>query len=591
MKQFFKIMFASMLGFILTLIVVFFIFVGIIASLVSLGKKETVAVDKNSVLLIKFEQPITERSTNNPFEKIDFRSMKSKEVTGLDDILKNIKKAQTDNNIKGIYLDLSIVPARISTLQEIRNALLEFKKTKKFIISYSEMYMQGTYYLASVSDKIYINPEGYFLFKGLAANYMFLKGTLGKLDLDMQVIRHGKFKSAVEQFTNDKMSDANKLQTMAYIKSVWNNMLSDISLSRNISLNELNRIADEFKIETPKDAVKYRLVDGLAYKDEVLAELASLVKVKDINKIKYITLGKYSKAPESKSVISGKKDRIALVYASGEIQSGEGDDNTIGSEKISKAIRQARMDNKVKAIVLRVNSPGGSALASDVIWREVVLAKLVKPVVVSMGDLAASGGYYISCGASKIFAEPNTLTGSIGVFGIIPNLKGLLNKKLGITLDGVKTDEYADIGDITRPITTGEKAIFEREIDNIYHTFLKHVSEGRKLSVSNVDSIAQGRIWCANDAKRIGLIDNIGGINDAISAAADLAKIKEYKVTYLPEQKDVIKQLLESLTGEDVKTNYIKKELGENYIYFESLKNAAQMKGIQARLPFDFILN
>ena len=367
-----------------------------------------------------------------------------------------------------------------------------------------------------------------------------------KLDIDMQVIRHGKFKSAVEPFTNDKMSDANKLQTMVYIKAVWNNFLTDISLSRNISVNELNKIADEFKIETPNDAVKYRLIDGVAYKDEVLNELASLVKVKDINKIKYITLGKYTRAPENKTQTYGKKDRIAVVYASGEIQGGEGDDNTIGSDRISKALRQARLDKKVKAIVLRVNSPGGSALASDVIWREVILARQVKPVVVSMGDLAASGGYYISCGATKIYAEPNTLTGSIGVFGIIPNIQGLLNKKLGITIDGVKTDEYADIGDLTRPLTAGEKAIFEKEIDNIYHTFLKHVSEGRKLSVSSVDSIGQGRIWSAYDAKRIGLVDNIGGINDAIKAAAELAKIKDYRVTYLPEQKDVFKQLVES---------------------------------------------
>ena len=591
MKQFFKMMFASMVGFILTITIVVFIFIGIIASIVSLGKKEAVTVERNSVLLIKFDQPITERSVNSPFDKIDFRSMKSKEVTGLDDILKNLKKAETDDNIKGIYLDLSVVPARISTLQEIRNALLEFKKTKKFIISYSEMYTQGTYYLASVSDKIYINPEGYFLFKGLSANYMFFKGALSKLDIDMQVIRHGKYKSAVEPFTNDKMSEANKQQTMAYINAVWNNMLTDISLSRNISVTDLNRIANDFKIETPEDAVKYKLVDAVAYKDEVLNSLASLLKVKEIKKIKYITLGKYTRAPENKINTYSKKDKIALVYASGEIQSGEGDDNTIGSERISMAIRHARMDDKVKAIVLRVNSPGGSALASDVIWREVILAKQAKPVVVSMGDYAASGGYYIACGASKIYAEPNTLTGSIGVFGIIPNLQGLLNKKLGITFDGVKTDEYADVGDITRPLSSGEKGIFEREIDNIYHAFLKHVSEGRKLSVSAVDSIAQGRIWSAYDAKRIGLVDNIGGINEAILAAAELAKLKEYKVTYLPEQKDMLKQLMESLSGEDVKASYLKKELGANYIYFETLKNAAEMKGIQARLPFDLIIN
>ena len=584
-------MFASMVGFLLTIIIFTVIGCIIIASIVSLAGKETVYVDKNSVLYIRFDQPINERERNNPFDKIDFRTMKAKESTGLDEILKNLKKAETDKNIKGIYLDLTFIPTRISTIQEIRNALLDFKKSKKFIISYSENYTQGTYYLASVADKIYINPQGYFLFKGLSANYMFFKGTLSKLDVDMQVIRHGKYKSAVEIFTNEKMSEPNKQQTMAYIQGVWNNMLADISLSRNISVSDLNSLADGMKIQTAEDALKYKMVDKIAYKDEVLADLASLIGEKDFNKINYISMAKYSKAPENKSKISSKKDKLAVIYAFGEIQGGEGDDNTIGSEKISKAIRQARLDKSIKAIVLRVNSPGGDALASDVIWREVVLAKQVKPVVVSMGDYAASGGYYISCAASKIIAEPNTLTGSIGVFGIIPNFQGLLNKKLGITVDGVKTDQFADFGNTTRPLSPAERSILEFEIERIYKTFIKHVSEGRKIPVATVDSIAQGRIWNANDAKRIGLVDDIGGINYAVTVAAGLAKIKDYKITYLPAQKDIFKQIVESISGEDVKANYIRKELGENYIYFENLKIAAGMKGIQTRLPFDLIIN
>jgi protease-4 len=314
---------------------------GIIASIVSFAGKETVTVEKNSLLYIKFDQPIQERSTNNPFEKIDFRTFKSKEAPGLNDILKNLKKAESDNKIKGIFLDLSIVPARISTLQVIRQALLDFKKTNKFIYSYAEVYSQGTYYIASIADKVYINPQGYFLFKGLAAQSLFFKGALQKLDIDMQVMRHGKFKSAAEPFISDRMSDENKLQTLTYINGVWKNMLYDISQSRNIKVEELDRLANEYKIETPADAAKYRLVDKLAYKDEVLADLATKLEVKEADKIKYMSLTKYTRVVPEKSKSSSLKDKIAVVYASGEIQSGEGDDNTIGSERISKAIRKA----------------------------------------------------------------------------------------------------------------------------------------------------------------------------------------------------------------------------------------------------------
>ena len=383
----------------------------------------------------------------------------------------------------------------------------------------------------------------------------------------------------------------NKEQTMAYISSVWKNMLTDISASRNISVEELNKLANDFKIESADDAVKYKLADKTAYKDEVLADLASRVGEKDFTKTKYITLNKYVKVPENKKTDYKIKDKIAIIYASGEIGGGEGDDKSIGSERISKAIREARLDKNIKAIVLRVNSPGGSALASDVIWREVVLAKLVKPVVVSMGELAASGGYYISCAANKIIAEPNTLTGSIGVFGMIPNIKGLLNKKLGVTIDGVKTDKYGDFGNISRPLTKSEISIFEREIDNIYQVFIKHVSEGRNMSVEKVDNIAQGRIWGAIDAKQIGLVDEIGGIDKAVETAATLAKLKTYRITSLPEEKEFFKQLMESISGEDVKTQFMKNQLGENYIYFENLKKASEMKGIQARLPFNLIIN
>ena len=314
-------------------------------------------------------------------------------------------------------MTLAQYPLVYQLWKKIRNELLEFKKSGKFIVSYSEMYTQGSYYIASLADEIYLNPQGYFLFKGLAANYMFLKGTLEKLDIDMQVIRHGKYKSAVEPFISDKMSEANKLQTMTFIMAIWNNYLSDISHSRNISVSELNKLANDFRIQTPDDALKFKLVDKLGYKDELLADLASRTNTKAVDKIKYISLGKYIKVSDKKIHKSGKKENIAVVYANGEIMDGAGDDKTIGSETLSKAIREARLNKSIKAIVLRVNSPGGSALASDIIWREVVLARQVKPVVVSMGDVAASGGYYISCAANKIIADPNTITGLIGVFG------------------------------------------------------------------------------------------------------------------------------------------------------------------------------
>jgi protease IV len=589
MKQFFKFMFASMAGFLLIFLIFFFITIGMIMSIAALSKKEVVIVPKNTVLHLKFDQAIPDRSSNNPFENFNFSTMRSNESPGLNDILDNIKKAKADENIKGIYLDLSTVPAGVATLDEIRNALLDFKSSGKFIISYGETYTQKAYYLATVADKICLNPAGIIEFKGINGEILFFKGLLEKLDVDMQIIRHGKFKSAVEPFVYDKMSEPNKLQTLKYITSIWDHLLDGISAGRKISKNDLNAIADGFKIKTAEDAVKNKLADKLMYKDEILAELRSNLGIGENDKISVMTMSKYINAPDKTRKMAKSHYKIAVIYAIGEIESGVGNDKIIGSERISEAIRKARLDTSVKAIVLRVNSPGGSALASDVIWRELVLAKKVKPVVASMGDVAASGGYYISCAATKIVADQNTITGSIGVFGMIPNLKGLFNNKLGITFDNVKTNTHADFGTTTRAMTEDEKDIIQTDVENIYHTFISHVAEGRKMTTDEVDSIGQGRVWSGADAIKIGLIDGFGGLDTAIHLAAKLAKISDYRITSLPEQKEPLQQIIESLKGssDDV---LLKKELGDAYDYYMYIQNIKNMKGVQAVMPYQIII-
>lgn len=587
MKQFFKFTLASMLGFLLAGFLLILITIGIIVSAVSSGKNETVVVPEKTILMLTLDQPVSDRSSDNPFAHMNFSRPDVSTQLGLNDIISSIKKAESDSKIKGIYLELGDVPSGQATIEEIRNALIEFKKSGKFIVSYAEVFTQKSYYLASVSDKIYLNPAGDMEFKGMVGQVMFFKGLLDKIDVEAQVIRHGKFKSAVEPFTLDKMSEPSKVQTLTFISGMWNHLLNGISASRKISVDDLNAIANEYKIQSPQDAVNLKMVDKLLYKDEVLDELKNRVGATKIKDLKLMKLGKYAKAPDA-----GKKssdDKIAVIYATGDIISGDGDDQTIGSESISKAIRKARLDEKVKAIVLRVNSPGGSALASDIIWREMVLAKKAKPVVVSMGNVAASGGYYIACAADKIYAYPNTITGSIGVFGIIPNMKEMFSKNLGITFDQVKTNPYADYMSVTRPMTDGEKKIITHSIENIYSMFTKHVAEGRKMTVAQIDSIGQGRVWSGVDAKRIGLVDEFGGLTDAINEAAKLAKLKEYNTMELPEQKDTFEQLMETFSG-DKSSVFLKNELGSAYPYFSYLSRMSRMEGIQALMPYDFII-
>ncbi len=588
MKQFFKFMFASMAGSFLLWLIVFFIFMSMIASIASFTKKTTVEVKPNSVLTLKLDQPIPDRTSDSPFGNFDFNAMKNGKVLGLDNLLATIKHASKDGKIKGIFLDLTDVPSGMATIEEVRNALLDFKKSGKFIISYSEEYSQRAYYLASVADKIYLNPQGSLTFKGLAAELVFIKGTLEKLDVQTQIVRHGKFKSAVEPLTQNKMSDANRLQYQTMLDAIWKHTLDGIAKQRKVSAEELNRIADSLKVQIADDALTYKLVDKLLYRDEVYEDLCTRLGEKKADKISFISSSKYFKAKGKEKFNLGRK-KIAVVYAIGDIGGGEGDEKTIGSDKLSEAIRDARNDSAVRAIVLRINSPGGSALASEVIWREVVLAQKVKPVVVSMGDVAASGGYYIACGAGKIFAQPNTLTGSIGVFGIIPNLENFFKNKLGITFDAVKTNKYSDYISVTRGMQPYETQALTRQIENIYKVFIGHVAEGRKMKTEDVDSIGQGRVWSGLDAKRIGLVDEIGGLQNAIESAAKLAKITDYKIEKYPKFKDPLSQIIQDLMDESSETK-VKEVLGENYTYYKYLQNIQNQKGIQARLPFDILI-
>lgn len=567
----------------------FFIVSMFIASMIALAGKQQVVIEPNSVLQLSFDKAVPERSPAAPFAFSSSEFFKTTNVPGLLETLDLIKKAAKDDNIRGIYLDMSDIPSGLATLEEIRNELLEFKKSGKFIYAYGEVYSQKAYYLATVADHICVNPEGSIDFKGISGQVMFLKGLLEKLDINAQIIRHGKYKSAIEPFITDRMSEANKEQTLTYISAIWNHMVGKVAEARKLTPEFLKVTADSLKLQTAEDAVERGFADQAAYKDQFIDMLKAKAGIKGDDKLKLISLNKYK---DTKPANIGKRssNKIAIIYAVGDIGGGEGTDESIGSEKISKAIRKARLDKSIKAIVFRINSPGGSALASDVIWREVSLASKVKPVVASMGNLAASGGYYIACAADTIIANPTTLTGSIGVFGIIPDFQKFFNNKLGITFDQVGTNSNSDYISVTRPMTSYEQKIMTNSIERIYSTFIGHVSEGRNMSTAQVDSIGQGRVWSGVDGLRINLVDETGGLRTAITVAAAMAKLKDYRTVGLPEQKDPFSQIMEELSGDsqDVK---LKAQLGMFYPYFKEIQSISKMKGVQARLPYEIDIN
>lgn len=587
MKQFFISFFGTLTGIFVSIIILGLIVAGFFAAAVSMSDKPF-RLKQKSILHIKLDDILPERSSNPSFREL-YKDPDGglKKKIGLNDFLENIQKAKADSNIKGIYLDLSFIPSGIATVEEVRNALIDFKKSGKFIISYSEIYTQKAYYLASVADKIYLNPTGFMEWKGIGSQVMFYKGLLNKLEIEMQIFRHGKFKSAIEPFDLEKMSDANRKQIKAYTGSIWNHLVQGVSVARKIEMGELNRFADEILIQNADSAVKYGLVDELKFKDEIIDIFRSKLELKEKDKINFVSIEEIDKS-ERKSR-SKAKEKIALIYAVGSIEGGQGDDNTIGSDKISKTIRDARKDSTIKAIVLRVNSPGGSALASDVIWREVVLAQKEKPVIVSMGNVAASGGYYIACAADVIVADPNTITGSIGVFGLLPNMKNFFNNKLGITIDTANTNGHSDFGSVFRPVTSFEGAVIQKSVEEIYRDFITKVGKGRKMSTDKVDSIGQGRVWSGVDAKRIGLVDELGGIEHAIALAAKRAKLEDYKLIELPKLKDPFQEFFNDWS-DDSEAMVLSKEMGEYYQYYRSFKSMVNSKGVQARLPYDLII-
>jgi len=585
MKNFLKYLLASILGFIIASLVLFFIFIGIIGGMVSSSNKLP-EVKENSILYINLNKEIVDRSANDPFKGFDFMSMQTKTSIGLNNILKAIENAKDDSKIKGIVMEVDAVNAGAATTNEIRNALLNFKESGKFILSYNDLYSQKAYFLSSVADKIYMNPEGLVDWVGLRSEVMYYKNILEKLGVEPQIIRHGKFKSAVEPFMLDKMSPENREQISTFIGSIWNYWVESISKSRNISVAELNRFANEMVIRNGKTSYENKLIDSLIYKDQFIDIVKKKLGISDKKDISSISLDDYAKIPTPLKGKGLSKNKIAVIYATGEIVMGSVTEGSIGSDGISKAIRDARRDSTIKAIVLRVNSPGGSALASEVIWREMVLAKKVKPVIVSMGDVAASGGYYISAPADTILADPTTITGSIGVFGMYFSVKEGMNKKLGINVETVTTNSHSDFGSLYRQLTAEERAVAQLGVEDIYQSFIGHVSEGRNIPVARVDEIGQGRVWSGANAINIKLIDDFGGLKAAIKIAVKKAKLDDYRLTELPKQKDPIQQLIEDLTG-NTKISILKNELGFAYRQYNNIMNMVSNQGVQARIPYN----
>lgn len=586
MKDFFKYLLASMLGISLTLIIIFFLFLGLVKSMMSYAENEIAIVPSKTILYINFNQAINDRAPAPSF--FDALDPSKTDAIGLDDILKNLEKAKVDPNIEGIYMELGFVQAGVSTLEEIRDAMIDFKESGKFIVTYSEYMSQGAYYLSSISDKIYLNPKGMLLFKGLNAQVIFYKGLLEKLSVEAQIVRHGQFKSAVEPYMLDKMSKASRKQTQTYINSIWNSMLQSIAESRGMEVSELNKIADNLEIFDAEIILKKGLVDGLKYKDEVLLELKERLSIEENKDISSMSIAKYTNTPNLTT--NKSRDRIAIIYAKGMMMAGEGNDEYIGSKGISRAIRKARKDDRVKAIVFRINSGGGDMIASEVIRREIELATKVKPVIASYGDVSASGGYWATCQATKIIAKKTCLTGSIGVFGMMPNIQGLLNDKLGITTDNVNTNKNSDFVNITRPLSSYEKAVLQANVEKGYSNFIELVAESRGLRKSFIDSIGQGRVWSGKDALELGLIDEFGGLKRAIELAAEAANLDTYRIRELPMQKDPVQELIENLMSSNIQTKIMKNELGDAYKYVKFIKEFSKIKGIQARIPFELII-
>jgi protease IV len=590
MGQFFKYIFASLLGTLIGLTI--FSFLGLmilLGILFAAGGTEDKTVADNSVLRLNLDHEIEERSSDDFFSSLNPFDSEERGTLGLLNLRQSIKHAKSDDKIKGIILDLHNTHHGFGTLEELRNALLDFKTSGKFIVAYSETYSEGSYYLASIADKIFLPSSGLLEFNGLKVELLYFKGTLDKLLIKPEVFKVGEFKSAVEPFLFDKMSDANRTQVRSFLNSIYTVYIANVAMARGLDEKALKDISENMLVRNANDALKYKLITDVGYYDQVGQFIRTKLNKGPKDKINFISFNKYESSIEKDKEHDDDAD-VSVIFASGEIQQGKGSNHIIGSEKTAGEIRKARMNDKVKAIVIRINSPGGSAIASDIIWREIYLARKVKPVIASMSDVAASGGYYIAMACDTIVAHQNTITGSIGVFGLLFNGKDFLKEKLGITSDVEKTGKYSDIMTFTRELSDEEKAIIQMEVENIYLDFTAKAAEGRHMNVESLRKIAEGRVWSGTEAKQNGLIDLFGGLDYAINIAAKKAKLADgYSIAYFPEQKNMLLKQLFSSFNEEVKMDF-STELSKYYPYVKTLNDLEKMEGIQARLPYKIII-
>lgn len=586
--KFFKMVLAVIVGMgVVTVlfIVAMVVMIGaVISSSDGMSSQNVVTVNENSVLKMDLSHTIMEQNKNEDF---NFTSGKFKitENLGLQNIVRTIEKAKTDDNIKGIYLPLSSMPNGFATTDVIRRSLVDFKESGKFIVAYGEYASQKAYYLASVADKIYINPEGIVEIRGIGTQLTFFKRMLDKLEAEVQVFKVGTFKSAIEPFIREDVSEPNRKQLEYLLGGIKEDFINNISKSRGITTVELESAINELKITSAEKAVELGLIDAAFYADEVIADLTARLAMDEEEEIEFIDMNKYGSSITTESVVT--KNKVAVVYAEGDIVSAKAEDK-LSSEEFAEIIRKLRIDADVKAIVLRVNSPGGSALASEVIWRELELVKKTKKLVVSMGDLAASGGYYIACGADYIFAEENTITGSIGVFGLVPNFETFLENKIGVTFDEVNLNTHASMNGVTNKFDELEHQVIQNGVERVYNTFTQRVADGRNMHQDSVKVYAEGRVWTGEQALDIGLVDKIGDLDAAIAYAAELSELEEYRLREFPAKKDPMEQLMENFGLEAIKIKLLKAELGEDYKYYEQVKNVkSNFNTIQMRMPFD----
>lgn len=556
----------------------------LLGALLGSSSDEEIIVKENSVLDLKLDFPIKDFAAKTIYKEYPFLNDNKK--VGLFNIIDAINYAATDNKIKGISIDNNFIDAGVSQVKAIREALIKFKDSGKFILSYADVYSQKDYYLNSVADTVYLNPSGMMDFKGLYTERLYYKDFQDQTGLQMEVVRLGKYKSAVEPYLQNEMSDANREQISAFLFDIWGEMKTDISKSRNVGVDKLNSIADNLEARNATLAKSSQLIDKIAYYDEFTNDLKQAAGIEESKKIKKITIKDYSNYVAGKLKLSTSKDKIAVIYAEGTIMYAEGEEGIVGQGVINKSLKQAREDDRIKAIVLRINSPGGSALASELIWRELELTKQKKPLIVSMGDVAASGGYYIACNADMIFAESTTITGSIGVFGTIPNGHGLISK-MGINAEQVTTNSNAVTYSFFEPLSEEQRFFLKEGIKNIYELFTQRVADGRDISQDSVKVIAQGRVWTGNSALKNGLIDQIGGLDDALKYAAELCEIEDYKIKEFPVYRRSLDELLESFGLAKSKESLLKEEMGEeNYKILKEIQTMSKQKGIQLLLPY-----